>query len=410
MKVLFTFGGMPHYLKALLEKLQGFDGVEIVVVVPRKGNATIGRGVKMVEGGTFRLLPAPERRMPYGKSGFPSLPAVVRDELPDIVVLGWPYFLQVFFQPGLRRALRAAGSRLAIREIPFQTPPYGGIRAYFRRHPMYDEEMRLMSRGFLFYLRQWVTARLRCYCYAHAAGTLNYCTAARDILPSYGVESGRIHVTYNASDTEALWRERAAVQAAPPLLPPSARRLLHIGRLVKWKRVDLLLEAFARVAERFPDAELLVVGDGPELDSLKRQAARLGLPVFGTEEADARGGVRFAGAAYDPHVLGAYMHESAVYVLAGMGGLSINDAMTYGLPVVCSVCDGTERDLVSEGRNGCFFREGDAADLADKLERLLSDTGLLQRMGKESERIIRERINLDAVARHYVEAFKALLS
>lgn len=367
MKVLFTFGGMPHYLNAMLEKLQT-KGANITVVSPQKGNATIGKGVKMVEEGAYRHLNTQEKKMYYGKSGFPALPDIIADERPDIVVLGWPYFLQVFFQPSLRRALKRCDARLVIREIPFQTPPYGQIRDYFRQHPMYDEGMRLLSTGKAFYLRQWLTARIRKYCYARVAGTLNYSTAAYDILPSYGVKREQIHVTYNSTDTEALWREKAAVLAAPALLPPSERRLLHIGRLVKWKRVDLLIEAFARTLTQYPDSELVIVGNGPELDNLKKQAASLGLPLRSKEEngVDGRGCVRFIGAVYDPKELGAYMNEATVYVLAGMGGLSINDAMTYALPVVCSVCDSTERDLVTDGRNGLFFRDGDADSLTEK--------------------------------------------
>lgn len=410
MKVLFTFGGMPHYLNAMLEKLQA-KGADITVVSPRKGNATIGKGVKMVEEGAYRHLNTQEKKMYYGKSGFPALPDIIADERPDIVVLGWPYFLQVFFQPSLRRALKRCGARLVIREIPFQTPPYGQIRDYFRQHPMYDEGMRLLSTGKAFYLRQWLTARIRKYCYARVAGTLNYSTAAYDILPSYGVKREQIHVTYNSTDTEALWREKAAVLAAPALLPPSERRLLHIGRLVKWKRVDLLIEAFARTLTQYPDAELVIVGNGPELDNLKKQATALGLPLRSKEEngVDGRGCVRFIGAVYDPKELGAYMNEATVYVLAGMGGLSINDAMTYALPVVCSVCDSTERDLVTDGRNGLFFRDGDADSLTEKILQLLASPQECRRMGQESERIIREQINIDTVCERYLKAFADFL-
>lgn len=410
MKVLFTFGGMPHYLNAMLEKLQT-KGANITVVSPRKGNATIGKGVKMVEEGAYRHLNTQEKKMYYGKSGFPALPDIIADERPDIVVLGWPYFLQVFFQPSLRRALKRCDARLVIREIPFQTPPYGQIRDYFRQHPMYDEGMRLLSTGKAFYLRQWLTARIRKYCYARVAGTLNYSTAAYDILLSYGVKREQIHVTYNSTDTEALWREKAAVLAAPALLPPSERRLLHIGRLVKWKRVDLLIEAFARTLTQYPDAELVIVGNGPELDNLKKQAASLGLPLRSKEEngVDGRGCVRFIGAVYDPKELGAYMNEATVYVLAGMGGLSINDAMTYALPVVCSVCDSTERDLVTDGRNGLFFRDGDADSLTEKILQLLASPQECRRMGQESERIIREQINIDTVSERYLKAFADFL-
>ena len=401
---------MPHYLNAMLEKLQA-KGADITVVSPRKGNATIGKGVKMVEEGAYRHLNTQEKKMYYGKSGFPALPDIIADERPDIVVLGWPYFLQVFFQPSLRRALKRCGARLVIREIPFQTPPYGQIRDYFRQHPMYDEGMRLLSTGKAFYLRQWLTARIRKYCYARVAGTLNYSTAAYDILPSYGVKREQIHVTYNSTDTEALWREKAAVLAAPALLPPSERRLLHIGRLVEWKRVDLLIEAFARTLTQYPDAELVIVGNGPELDNLKKQATALGLPLRSKEEngVDGRGCVRFIGAVYDPKELGAYMNEATVYVLAGMGGLSINDAMTYALPVVCSVCDSTERDLVTDGRNGLFFRDGDADSLTEKILQLLASPQECRRMGQESERIIREQINIDTVSERYLKAFADFL-
>ena len=70
MKVLYTFGGMPHYLNAMLNKLHN-KGVEITVITPQKGNATIGKGVKMVEGGTYRHLTAIEKKAFYGNRAIP---------------------------------------------------------------------------------------------------------------------------------------------------------------------------------------------------------------------------------------------------------------------------------------------------------------------------------------------------
>lgn len=398
MKVLFTFGGIPHYLNSLLNKLQE-KGATITVVTPQKGNATIGKGVKMVDGGTYKHLTTPEKKMFFGKNAFPALPEIIEKEQPDIVVMGWPFFLQIFFQPRLRRAVKACKARLVIREIPFQTPPYGKIRSYFRENPMYDESMNLISHGAAFYARQWLTAQIRKFCYARIVGTLNYSTAAYDILPSYGVKQEQIHVTYNSTDTEALLCEKEAVLAAGPVLPKSERRLLHIGRLVKWKRVDLLIDAFARIIKKFPDAELVIVGDGPELDSLKQQAGGLNL----------KDSIRFTGAIYDPKALGAYMNESTVYVLAGMGGLSINDAMTYGLPILCSVCDTTERDLVTDGKNGYLFVEGSADSLIEKIEILFTSPERCKEMGKESERIIQEKINIETVSERFMRAFEKVM-
>lgn len=398
MKVLFTFGGIPHYLNAMLNNLQS-KGIEIIVVSPQKGNTTIGKGVKMVEAGSYKHLTTPEKKTFYGKSSFPALPTIIAEERPDIVVMGWPYFLQVFFQPALRKAMKACSARLVIREIPFQTPPYGKIRAYFKVHPMHDESMRLLSTGAGFYLRQWITAKIRKYCYSRATATLNYSTAAYDILPSYGVKKEQIHVTYNSTDTEALLKEKKFVLASPPILPPAERRLLHIGRLVKWKRVDLLIEAFNKITSTYPEAELVIVGDGPELENLKQQASSLQL----TDK------IRFIGAVYDPKMLGAYMNESSIYVLAGMGGLSINDAMTYGMPVLCSVCDSTERDLVIEGTNGFFFKDGDVDSLAERIKEMFASPERCRKMGEESERIIREKINMETVSERYLKAFREIM-
>lgn len=133
-----------------------------------------------------------------------------------------------------------------------------------------------------------------------------------------------------------------------------------------------IIEAFRKVAADYPEAELVIVGDGPELDNLRQQANDLQL----TDS------IRFIGAVYDPKTLGAYMNESSIYVLAGMGGLSINDAMTYGMPVLCAVCDSTERDLVMEGKNGYFFKDGDAGSLADRIREMSNLPNVARRWEK----------------------------
>ena len=102
------------------------------------------------------------------------------------------------------------------------------------------------------------------------------------------------------------------------------------------------------------------------------------------------------------------MNESSIYVLAGMGGLSINDAMTYGMPVLCAVCDSTERDLVMEGKNGYFFKDGDADSLADRIREMFESPERCKEMGKESERMIREICDIAALV-GYLKAFQEIL-
>jgi glycosyltransferase involved in cell wall biosynthesis len=89
-----------------------------------------------------------------------------------------------------------------------------------------------------------------------------------------------------------------------------------------------------------------------------------------------------------------------------MGGLSINEAMAFGKPVICSVCDGTERDLVTDSVNGLYFKPDDVLDLAEKIQYLILHPELMKRMGEESQRIIREKININTVTERFAEAFQ----
>ena len=168
---------------------------------------------------------------------------------------------------------------------------------------------------------------------------------------------------------------------------------------MKWKRVDLLIDAYAKICPNYPDSELTIIGNGPEMENLQYQAENLGLT----------GRVVFVGAIYDPFTLGQYMHESSIYVLAGMGGLSINEAMCYSLPVICSVCDGTEKDLIQDGVNGYYFESGNADSLAKSIEYLLRNPQMMKAFGDVSLKKIQEEINLDTVSSRFVEAFKKTL-
>ena len=398
MKVVFTMGGITHYLSPLLDNVVR-KGVDVVMVIPSvKDNQTIGKGVKLVNNEALYQVRYSEIKQGwYGKTILTDLKTILNEEKPDIVVLGWPYFLQYFFDRQLRLLIKENNIKLIIREIPFQVPPFGQL-SYFKENPVYDENMILQSRGMSFFIRALCTMYIRKFVYKHADATINYASCAYDILPSYGVNKDKIFVTYNTPNTESLIRLREKVLSAPPLLEKK-QRILHIGRLVKWKRVDLLIDAYAKICPNYPDSELTIIGNGPEMENLQYRAENLGLTGRGV----------FVGAIYDPFTLGQYMHESSIYVLAGMGGLSINEAMCYSLPVICSVCDGTEKDLIQDGVNGYYFESGNADSLAKSIEHLLRNPQMMKAFGDVSLKKIQEEINLDTVSSRFVEAFKKTL-
>lgn len=395
MKVLFVNTTITHYGHPLFNKVAA-KGCELVVLIPQKNESTVGKGVKRNESKDqhYRVISTPSQKAWYGKDYLPELLPTIQKEQPNILVIGWPYMLQLFFYLKIIKYLKKNSIRLILHEIPFQVPPYGEL-SYFKEYPVFNEAMQLQSKGIKFFANAWVLMQIRKYLYSRADASLNYCSRGLELWPSYGVPKEKIFVRYNSGDTEAFFNRKEEVMKASELLPACSKRILHIGRLVAWKRVDLLIKAYERVYTRFSDSELTIVGDGPELENLKKQAS---LSV-------AKDHIRFVGGVYDPFELGCYMKESSVYVLAGMGGLSINDAMCYEMPVICSICDGTEKDLVENGKNGYFFKEGDAEDLAEKIEIILTDEHTRKQMGKESLRIIKERININTVADNYLKVF-----
>ncbi|HYR86070.1 MAG TPA: glycosyltransferase, partial [Terriglobia bacterium] len=146
------------------------------------------------------------------------------------------------------------------------------------------------------------------------------------------------------------------------------------GRLVATKGVRLLFEAARILREQGQAFELLIIGDGPERDSLEQFA----------REAQLDSQVRFTGR-LDGSQLHAALAQSSVVVVPSLGGevfgLVVAENMLRGLPVVASDLGAFVEVL---GDAGFTFRTGDAAALAAALSRLLDDPSLAGRLGQRA--------------------------
>ena len=401
MKVLFTFGGMPHYLVALLKKLSNLRDIEIVVVIPSKNGQTIGKGVRLTkENGGFKTIFAEEYnsilRKPYFK-GFKKILAV---EKPDILVVGWPYIIGLSFDFKSLVYLKRNKIRLIFREIPFQVAPFNQAISYYKKNPILNEDLQnITPAGITFYFWAILLKYMRKWYYSLVDATLAYAECALEIQGSYGIKKEQIFISLNSPETDKLFEASKVLDEQNIANSFNQYRLIHVGRLVKWKRVDLIIDALALLKKDFPKAELIIIGKGPEEDALKQQISQNNL----------EDSVIFKGAEYDANKLGMYLKSSGIYVLAGMGGLSINEAMAFGKPIICSICDGTEKTLVRDGYNGLYFKNGDVTSLYEKIHQLYFDIEKINIMGLNSEKIIREEINLDSVASKFNQAFEYVL-
>lgn len=402
MKVTLLFSGLPHYLIALLNRLVSAHGIDISLIIPRERGMSLGEGIKLGDAENpylFTIYYLEEFRGRLNKPYFRDLHATLSEISPHILVLGWPYIINYYFDTRARKIVKRKNISLVFREIPFMVAPKNRAMSYYRKYPVLNENLEVENPvGLKFYPWAIGLNQMRRKYYRLADATMIYASHGFDIHESFGLSREKIFLTYNSPDTEtiALSRQKLLEQGVRTSNP---KRIFHLGRLVKWKRVDLLIEAVSQLSTKHKSIELYIIGAGPEEAKLKRLA----------EQNAPEGTIKFLGSIYDPEALAREIMASSIYVLAGMGGLSINEAMAYGKPVICSKCDGSEKDLVINGVNGLYFRDGDADDLASKIELLLNDPAGCQAMGEKSLRLIEEKINLATVTQEFVNCFEYLM-
>lgn len=178
-----------------------------------------------------------------------------------------------------------------------------------------------------------------------------------------------------------------------PTRPPTFEvrpTILFVGRLQARKRVDSLLGACSELGT---NPRLIIIGDGPERSALESLAKG----IYPSAE--------FIGAKHGLE-LKPYFEQADLFVLPGTGGLAVQEAMSYGLPVIVAKGDGTQDDLVREG-NGWQILPEDFSALVTTMKNALSDVARLRRMGDESFRIVSEEINIQKMTETFVQALNA---
>ena len=181
--------------------------------------------------------------------------------------------------------------------------------------------------------------------------------------------------------------ERRALRARLAL--PDGLLVAWSGRLLRGKGLEILVEAFARVAGSEPRAHLLLLGSGAGQalsieDDLRRRVAASGLGPR----------VTFAGRVEDVE---SWLRASDVFAFPsefeGLG-ISLVEAAACGLPAVGSRTGGIV-DVIDGGRSGLLFPPGDAAALAAALGGLLADPGRRAAMGEAARRLALRRFDAE---------------
>lgn len=205
-----------------------------------------------------------------------------------------------------------------------------------------------------------------------------------------GFDEARIFVAPNAVTA----RPTQPPPDRKPIYDPRQVTVLYVGRLQQRKRVDLLLRACASLPFSL-QPQVWIVGDGP----VRQELEGLADSIYPS--------ARFWGARYGLE-LDDLFKSADLFVLPGTGGLAVQQAMSFGLPVIVAEADGTQADLVRP-ENGWLLAPGsDLSGLTGALYKALSNTARLREMGDASFQIV-DVINLEGMLSAFAKAVEAAL-
>jgi len=169
--------------------------------------------------------------------------------------------------------------------------------------------------------------------------------------------------------------------------------LLFVGRLVKEKDIDDLLDACEILAKKGHEFKLAIIGDGPMREEIQKRWPSVYMPGYlhGEELAE-------------------IYASSDIFVFPSTTetfGNVVQEAFASGLPVV-GVKSGGVSDLIADGETGYLTTSNKPQEFADKIEHLLLDEGLRKGMGKRAVAEVQDR-SWAAVHNRLLESYRSVI-
>jgi glycosyltransferase involved in cell wall biosynthesis len=176
------------------------------------------------------------------------------------------------------------------------------------------------------------------------------------------------------------------------LADPGKFVILFVGKLIKWKGVDVAIRAMLQLPE---SAVLLVVGDGPVEPELRELTTSLKLEKR----------VRFLG---NQRNVEPFMQAADCFICPSLWGEAVGlvniEALASGLPVVASQTGGIP-EFIDDKITGLLFMPGDEHGMADRLNFLIENPRILRSMSKKARTFAVEKYSIQKRVPDYLELY-----
>ena len=234
------------------------------------------------------------------------------------------------------------------------------------------------------------------FTFLEAAACISYGSVFRDYLLKLGRKPEDVFVAQNTIDIQKIIDNRAPSCANRHFNHPL--RMLYVGALIDRKYVDSSIIAVAHVIQQGNDLFYDIVGDGPEREKLNKLVGDLNM----------NGRIVLHGAKHGRD-LQSFFENNDLFLLPGTGGLAINEAMAYSLPVLSTVGDDTIVDLIDG--NGYLLKDfGNSDEIEEALKVFVAlPEEKKTEMSHRSEQIVRERASLDNMVVQHLKAIEYVL-
>lgn len=335
----------------------------------------LGGGAEIHLHEVFGRLAARGHRVAVLASGWPGLPARAELDGMEIHRTGGRYTFSVAAPRYYRRELRHRAWDVVVEDlnkVPLFTPLWAHRPVTLLVHHLFGE-VAFREASLPMATATWLLERFVGRLYHDRPTVAISRSTARD-LERRGIPAERMEVIPNGVDLEGLTPDPEGRRFAEPTL-------LYLGRLKRYKRVDLPIRAVSELGRRGRGVRLLVAGRGDDGPRLQRLVERLGLEDR----------VQFLGFVDEARKL-ELLQRSWAHVLTSPKegwGIANLEAAACGTPTVASDAPGL-RDSVVHGRTGLLVPHGDVGALARALDAFLTDTGTRDEMGRAARRFAEE--------------------